>query len=109
MTRDTALKILRLPAPAGTQEIEAAYYKLVKRYPPEFNPDKFRQTDEAYRFLTSFTVMIETLLSGSINEGILEPELFSFGISNSGISVDNTLKEIKSSFKIAHLWSGLKR
>ncbi|MBF0458095.1 MAG: DnaJ domain-containing protein [Nitrospirae bacterium] len=107
MTRDTALNILKLSSAAGKEEIESTYYKLVKRYPPEFNPDKFREIDEAYRYLTSFTVMIESLLSGDSNEGTVDAELFSFTLPSESVSVDDAMREIKNSFKIAHLWSGL--
>lgn len=107
MTRQDALKILKVSPSAGKEEIESAYYKLVKRYPPEFNPDKFRETDEAYRYLTSFTVMIESLLSENVSEAGLDADLFSFELSPENLSVDGAMKEIKSEFKIAHLWSGL--
>lgn len=107
MTRETALNILKLSPAAGKEAIESAYYKFVKRYPPEFNPDKFREIDEAYRYLTSFTVMIESLLSENVNEGMVDAELFSFTLSSESVSVDDALREIKNSFKISHLWSGL--
>ncbi|MCI4626573.1 MAG: DnaJ domain-containing protein [Candidatus Magnetoovum sp. WYHC-5] len=107
MTKDKAVKILNIPLSAKQEEIEATYYKLVKRYPPEFNPDKFREIDEAYRYLTSFVVMIKSLLSEEVSEERLDVELFSFKPSISKLSLDDTIKEIKGRFKIAHLWSGL--
>lgn len=58
MTKEKALATLNLTPPAGREEIEKAYQRLVRRYPPEFHPEKFRTLDEAYRFLTSLAFRI---------------------------------------------------
>ncbi len=63
MTRDQALAILNLPLEASRQDIDAAYRRLVRRYPPEFQPEKFRRVDGAYRFLTSLAARLEVLLT----------------------------------------------
>jgi DnaJ-class molecular chaperone len=65
MTREGALKNLNLPPEADSEAIEKAYQRLARRYPPEFQPEKFRIIDESYRQLTSLPEMLERLLSPS--------------------------------------------
>lgn len=65
MTRDEALDILVLTPEDTEEEIEAAYRRLARRYPPEFRPEKFRRIDEAYRFLTSLPYRLEHFLNGA--------------------------------------------
>jgi hypothetical protein len=36
---------------------------LVRRYPPEHHPDRFRQIDESYRTLTSLFFVVESIFS----------------------------------------------
>ncbi|MBF0537491.1 MAG: hypothetical protein HQL03_04460 [Nitrospirae bacterium] len=106
MTKDNAFKTLMLPPSASRQEIDATYNKLVRRYPPEFQPDKFREIDEAYRFLTSLSVMIERLLSDEIDDASIDPDLFDFKIPPPTHSIENALKDIKRQYKINHLTKG---
>lgn len=40
--------ILGLPREAGEAEVRARYLELVKKYPPERDPDKFREIRAAY-------------------------------------------------------------
>lgn len=40
---------LDLSEAAAPEEIETAYRHLVRRFPPEFQPEKLREIDEAYR------------------------------------------------------------
>mgnify|MGYP000400980063 CR=1 FL=1 len=63
MTRDQALAVLNLPETATAQEVQQAYERLVRRYPPEFHPDKFCQIDAAHRFLTSLPYRLERLFA----------------------------------------------
>lgn len=63
MTRDQALAVLNLPESATPQEVQQAYERLVRRYPPEFHPDKFCQIDAAHRFLTSLPYRLERLFA----------------------------------------------
>ena len=63
MTKEKALKILNLTPAATREEIDHAYQRLVRRYPPEFHPEKFREIDEAYKFLTSLVFRIEKLIT----------------------------------------------
>ncbi|KJU85419.1 molecular chaperone DnaJ [Candidatus Magnetobacterium bavaricum] len=105
MTKDDAFKTLMLEPSASKHEIDAAYNKLVRRYPPEFQPDKFREIDEAYRFLTSLSVMIERLLSDEIGDVFIDPALFKFDTPPPTHLIESALKDIKRQQKIKHLIS----
>ena len=63
LTREQALNHLNLPPEATNEAIEKAYQRMVRRYPPEFHPDRFRQIDESYRTLTSLAFVVERLLA----------------------------------------------
>ncbi|MGD9947713.1 MAG: hypothetical protein AB7U29_04445 [Desulfobulbus sp.] len=63
LTRDQALQHLHLPQKATREEIEQSYRRLVRRYPPEYHPDRFRLIDESYRTLTSLSFVVETILT----------------------------------------------
>ena len=78
--KSEALKVLNLPGETDREEIEKTYHRLVRRYPPEFNPDRFREIDEAYRFLTSFPYQLERLLSPEVAEVPGGFEGFDFGV-----------------------------
>ncbi|REJ73773.1 MAG: J domain-containing protein, partial [Planctomycetota bacterium] len=41
-------QILGVPADAGEAEIRARYLELVKKFPPEREPEKFREVHAAY-------------------------------------------------------------
>lgn len=43
--------ILELTPEATEKEIKAAYFKLVKKYPPDKNPEKFQEIRRAYETL----------------------------------------------------------
>ncbi|MBF0605978.1 MAG: DnaJ domain-containing protein [Candidatus Magnetobacterium sp. LHC-1] len=103
MTKDDAFKALQLDPSASKQEIEAAYNKLVRRYPPEFQPDKFREIDEAYRFLTSLSVMIERLLADAIDDVGIDADLFKFDTPPPTHLLEGAINAIKRQSKIKHL------
>ncbi|MBF0337868.1 MAG: DnaJ domain-containing protein [Nitrospirae bacterium] len=103
MTKYDAFKTLQLEPSASKQEIEAAYNKLVRRYPPEFQPDKFREIDEAYRFLTSLSVMIERLLADAIDDAGIDADLFTFDTPPPTHLLAGAIKTIKQQHKIRHL------
>ena len=105
MTREDALRRLKLDPMATRSEIETAYHKFVRRYPPEFHPDRFREIDEAFRFLISFPVMVGRLLTDDTHDDLLDKESFPLPISPPVPSKDEALREIKAKFKIVHLWS----
>ena len=104
MTREQALTNLNLPPSADRQAIEKAYQRLVRRYPPEFNPERFRQVDESYRFLTSLPFMLEKLLSPALEETQPEPSQFSFTPSVPEDCKEQALREIKKLHFYACLW-----
>ena len=61
MDRDTAREILRIGRDASHRDIEAAFKRMVKRYPPEFKPEKFAQVKLAYEVLTTAGPIIEKI------------------------------------------------
>jgi len=104
MTRDEALQNLNLPPDAGPEIIEKAYQRLVRRYPPEFHPDKFRVIDDSYRQLTSLANMIENLLSPSTGQSSMDPSLLVFNPSLPPSRVGDALAEIRRVALIKSLW-----
>ena len=63
MTREQALHHLNLTPEASRETIEQVYQRLVRRYPPEHNPERFRLIDESYRLLTSPAYLVDRVLS----------------------------------------------
>ncbi|MBF0312630.1 MAG: hypothetical protein HQK50_06195 [Oligoflexia bacterium] len=51
LTQEDACKILRVSAGEAHDKIESAYLKMMKRYPPEFFPEKSLAIRQAYNFL----------------------------------------------------------
>ena len=103
MTRLDALNELNLPEKAGDEEMEQAYRRLVRRYPPEFNPERFQKIDEAYRFLTSLPDMIERLLSPSVGVGLSLSD-FQFSAVLSPEAVDKALASLSRGGRMSALW-----
>lgn len=106
MTREQALSNLNLTPSADREEIEKAYQRLVRRYPPEFNPERFRQVDESYRFLTSLPYMLEKLLSPTLEDGQLNPADFTFTPIVPADCLQQALREIRKIYLYSHLWGG---
>ena len=52
-------RVLGLASGAGREEIDRAYRTLVRRYPPELNPDRFALIHDAYDRLRSFERTME--------------------------------------------------
>lgn len=52
-------RVLGLAPGAGREEIDRAYRTLVRRYPPELNPDRFALIHDAYDQLRSFERTME--------------------------------------------------
>jgi len=110
MTREEALTQLNLPPSVGKVEIEQAYQRMVRRYPPEFQPEKFRQVDEAYRFLTSLPFVLEKLLAPGADSDEVNKSLFSFSLSPPQLStLEEALLEVKKQFKMSYLWPSAKK
>ena len=107
MNREEALKILNLGSSPGAGELEQTYQRLVRRYPPEFHPEKFRAIDEAYRFLTSVSFRIESLLTPQATKP-LDRKAYSFTLSPPASSIEPALAEIEKEWKKAFLWGSLK-
>ena len=105
MTREEALTQLNLPPSAGKEEIEQAYQRMVRRYPPEFQPEKFRQVDEAYRFLTSLPFVLEKLLAPGADSDEVNKSLFCFPLSPPQLSIlEDALLEVEKQCKMSYLW-----
>jgi curved DNA-binding protein CbpA len=105
MTREEALAQLNLPPSAGREEIEQAYQRMVRRYPPEFHPEKFRQVDEAYRLLVSLPFLLEKLLAPGAGSEDVNKSLFSFDLSPPQPGVlEEAILEAKKKFKMSYLW-----
>jgi len=103
MNKEEALKILTLGPSPGVDEIERAYQRLVRRYPPEFHPEKFRAIDEAYRFLTSVSFRMESLLTLQASRP-LDWRSCSFTLTPPLSSLEAALAEIEKEWKKAFLW-----
>lgn len=108
MTREESLAVLNLTPSASKEEIEQAYQRLVRRYPPEFQPEKFRRVDDAYRFLTSLSSMIERLLSPAAQEKELDKTLFSLTVAPPAAALEDALLELKRQVKLSFLWPSAK-
>jgi curved DNA-binding protein CbpA len=106
MIRKDALAILHLPDSATREDFDRAYQRLVKRYPPEFNPEKFRQIDEAYNFLTSLPYRLEKLLSPQTAKIAVNKEEFNFSLSPPGATLEQVLAALKKRLLWAYLWGG---
>ena len=105
MTREEALQNLNLPPDADPEAVEKAYQRLVRRYPPEFHPDKFRTIDDSYRQLTSLPAMIEKLLAPALEEeDKADPALLAFDPFLPDSSLEEALKEIRALALAETLW-----
>jgi hypothetical protein len=103
MTREEALEVLNLTSSASPEDIEAAYQRLVRRYPPEFQPEKFRGIDEAYRFLTSFAYQVERLMNPQKEQVVLKRELLDFTLEPP-TTLEDARREVKKHYLFAYLW-----
>ena len=56
---DDPYKVLGLAPNAGREEVDRAYRTLVRRYPPELNPERFALIHDAYDRLRSFERTME--------------------------------------------------
>jgi len=108
MRRADALRELNLTETAEEAEVERAYLRLVRRYPPEFNPERFQKIDEAYRFLTSLPDMIASLLSPTASEGV-SPDDFLFRTELPPEAVDEAMACLLRNKAMSQLWPGQKK
>ena len=104
MIRAEAFTILNLPETAGPEEIEQAYRRLVRRYPPEFHPEKFRQIDEAYTFLGSLPHRLERLLSPQKFQSAAAAGDFPYTLAHPDCSSEDLLAAFQKQLLFSHLW-----
>lgn len=106
LTRAEALHTLNLPPEATPEAIEGAYHRLVRRYPPEFHPDRFRRIDESYRFLTSTAFRVESILTArkTTPELDLAQLLAALPLQADDDAVAKSLAEIRTLLLIDSLW-----
>jgi hypothetical protein len=104
MTRDEALQNLNLPYDADPEAIGKAYQRLVRRYPPEFHPDKFRTIDDSYRQLTSLAAMIQQQLAPFVESPKLDPDLLIFDPSTPDSRIGEAIAEIQRVALTNALW-----
>ena len=104
MTREEALQNLNLASDADQDAIEKAYQRLVRRYPPEFHPDRFRLIDDSYRQLTSLAAMIQQQLAPVVASPKLDPDLLMFEPSLPDSRVEEAIREIRQAALTGALW-----
>lgn len=105
-TREEALVSLNLTPKATAEEIEKAYQRMVRRYPPEFHPDRFRQIDESYRTLTSLAFLVENIFPAR-DEGPgtnLAQVLADLPFAAEEDAVARSIKEIRTLLLTESLW-----
>jgi hypothetical protein len=108
LTQAEALKILNLSPEASAEAIETAYQRLVRRYPPEFHPDRFRQIDQSYRILTSTAFLVESILTARKTEPEtdLAQRLADLPLVAEEDAVAKSLEEIRTLLLVESLWPG---
>ena len=106
MNIQLALEQLNLDQQATAEAIEKTYRKLITRYPPEFNPEKFRQIDEAYRFLSSFPRRVEMLFAPESGHKSIDLEIFNFENKDRSSLVADGIREVKRMERMNFLWEG---
>jgi curved DNA-binding protein CbpA len=53
-------QILNVSPDASIEEIKKAYFRLVRKYPPETEPEKFKTIRQAYEQLKTLSVRVKT-------------------------------------------------
>lgn len=105
MNNATALERLKLEKDATPETIEKTYRKLINRYPPEFHPEKFRQYDEAYRFLTSFPRRLELLFAPESGELKVDMTMFNLDQHETMTLLSKSRQELQKLQKLDFLFS----
>jgi curved DNA-binding protein CbpA len=106
--REQALEILNLEADSTREDIDRAYQRMVRRYPPEFHPERFRRIDESYRTLTSLAFVVETILGDkqSCGEDNLARTLADISPAADDKTVCEGLREMRTLLLVEKLWPG---
>lgn len=71
-------RILKISQKASPEEIKKAYFRLVRKYPPEKEPEKFKTIRQAYEQIKSITARTKTdfsMLKEPAGSLILPPEV----------------------------------
>ena len=104
MTDETALEVLGLDSQASQVDMEKAYRKLLNRYPPEFHPEKYRQIDEAYRFLTSYPRRVAILFAPNATRKSVDLTLFRYRNEKRDELLDEGVREVRRLARLRYLW-----
>ena len=107
LTRDQALQNLHLPPEAERDEIEQSYRRLVRRYPPEYHPDRFRQIDESYRILTSLSFVVEGIFNakdGGEGSDTLARQVADLPLTADGEAAAQGVEELRRMLWYDGLW-----
>lgn len=109
LTRNQALQHLHLNAEASEptgEAIEKAYQRMVRRYPPEFHPDRFRLIDESYRTLTSLAFLVESVFEDQTDdaEAKLAQSIADLPLTAEADAVPASLRDIRRRLLREALW-----
>ncbi|NIA08538.1 MAG: DnaJ domain-containing protein [Nitrospiraceae bacterium] len=61
MDFETAYKILKIDPGTDVEDIDKAFRRMARRYPPEFRPGRFAKIRAAYEYLTSLKVQVDEI------------------------------------------------
>ncbi|MBM9536002.1 hypothetical protein [Desulfobulbus alkaliphilus] len=108
VTREQALRALNLETNATREDIDKAYQRMVRRYPPEFHPERFRQIDESYRTLTSLAFVVEAILEDkeTAGEENLAKVLAALSPAADDKAVLDGINEMRLQLLVESLWPG---
>ena len=68
MDFETAYKLLRIDPGASIEDIDRAFRRMARRYPPEFRPERFARIRAAHEYLTSLKAQVEDLERGCLDK-----------------------------------------
>ena len=67
MNFEVAYKTLQIDSGASREDIDRAFRRMARRYPPEFKPERFAQMRAAYEYLTSLKRRVEEIEKGGLH------------------------------------------
>jgi len=67
MNFEVAYKTLQIDSEASREDIDRAFRRMARRYPPEFKPERFAQVRAAYEYLTSLKRQVEEIEKGDLH------------------------------------------
>ncbi len=106
LTRDQAFHNLHLSPEATPEEIEQSYRRMVRRYPPEYHPDRFRLIDESYRTLTSLAFVVENIFleKNQENSGDLIRQVLALPLGVDEQAVTQGMEGLRRVLLCATMW-----